>query len=48
MRYKLERSISGVWHHWGTYSDIPALVKAAADLGRLGYGENEVRVKIIS
>ena len=43
-RYRLERCIEGVWHFWGTYSDINALVKAAAELGGYGYREQDVRV----
>ena len=43
-RYKLERCIQGVWHYWGTYSNVGALVEAAAELGRCGYKEGEVRV----
>ena len=43
-RYKLERCIQGIWHHWGTYSNVSALVEAAAELGRWGYKEGEVRV----
>lgn len=49
-KYRLERrhSDDGEWYHWGTYSDISALVKAAAELGRYGYTETQIRVREVS
>ena len=44
--YVLERKLpsDNRWYKWGTYSEIAALVQAAAELGSYGYVGNNIRI----
>ena len=49
MKYRLERRLDdGRWYAWGTYSDINALVRAAAELGHYGYIEGKIRIEVVT